>query len=73
MKPWGTRRKLVVKGRQNSRVTVVVEVYCQKVWMIVVDPPFEAEAILEPVQVDNLIGALTQAATEARDGTNGAE
>lgn len=56
-----TRRTLVVNGRQGSRVTVTVEAYRGKVWVVSVDPPFTSEAILEPTQVDCLIDLLTQA------------
>ncbi len=63
-----TRRTLVVKGRQGTRVTMVVEVCRGKVWVVSVDSPFISEAILEPPQVDSLIDLLTQAAKEARGG-----
>lgn len=63
-----TRRTLVVKGRQGTRVTMVVEVCRGKVWVVSVDSPFSSEAILEPPQVDSLIDLLTQAAKEARGG-----
>lgn len=58
----------MVKGRQGTRVTVVVEVCRGKVWVVSVDAPFSSEAILEPAQVDSLIDVLTQAAKEARGG-----
>ena len=61
-----TRRTLVAKGRQDSRVTVVVEVCRGKVWMLSVDSPFASEAIFGPTQVEGLIDMLTQAAKEAR-------
>ncbi|MGH3903864.1 MAG: hypothetical protein ACRDTE_06710 [Pseudonocardiaceae bacterium] len=63
-----TRRTLVVKGRQGTRVTVVVEVCRGKVWVVSVDSPFSSEAILEPAQVDNLIDLLARAVKEARGG-----
>ena len=61
-----TRRTLVVKGRQGTRVTVVVEVCRGKVWVVSFDSPFSSEAILEPAQVDTLIDLLAQATKEAR-------
>lgn len=64
-----TRRTLVVKGRQDARVTVVVEVCRNKVWMVSVDTPFASEAIFEPAQVDSLIDILGKAANEARRET----
>lgn len=63
-----TRRTLVVKGRQGTRVTVVVEVCRGRVWVVSADAPFVSEAIFEPAQVDSLIDLLTQAAKEARGG-----
>lgn len=63
-----TRRTLVVKGRQDARVTVVVEVCRDKVWMVSVDTPFASEAIFDPAQVDSLIEMLGKAANEARGG-----
>lgn len=64
-----SRRTLVVKGRQGIRVTVVVEVYRGKVWVVAVDSSFTSEAILEPVQVKQLVDLLTHAAREARSHT----
>ena len=58
----------MVKGRQDTRVTVVIEVCRGKVWVVSVDSPFTSEAILEPAQVDRLIDLLGQAAKEARGG-----
>lgn len=49
---------------------MVIEVSRGKVWMVSVDTPFSAEAILEPAQVDSLIDLLSRAATEARRGRN---
>ena len=66
MKPRGTRQTLVVKGRQDGRVTIVVEVYRRKVWLTVVDVPFMAEGILEPGQADDVAAWLVAAAGEAR-------
>ncbi|MGH4016873.1 MAG: hypothetical protein ACRDSL_23685 [Pseudonocardiaceae bacterium] len=63
-----TRRTLVVKGRQDTRVTVVVEVCRNQVWVVSVDSPFSSEAIFEPAQVDSLIDILEKAAAEARRG-----
>lgn len=71
MKPWGTRRTLVVKGRQDARVTITVEVCRGKVWLTSFDCPFTSEAILEPAQVDSLVELITQAAKEARSYKNG--
>ncbi|MGH4014486.1 MAG: hypothetical protein ACRDSL_11305 [Pseudonocardiaceae bacterium] len=67
-----TRRTLAVKGRQDARVTVIVEVCHGKVWVVSVDSPFTSEAIFEPAQVDSLIDMLGQAAKEARGGKRGA-
>lgn len=61
-----TRRTLVVKGRQGALVTVTIEAYRGKVWLVSVDAPFIAEAIFEPTQVDHLVGMLSRAADEAR-------
>ncbi len=63
------RRTLVVKGRQGVRVTLEIEVYRRKVWVVAVDQSGTSEAIFEPVQVDRLIEALALAAEEARGGT----
>lgn len=60
------RRKLVVKGRQDTRVTIIVEVYRGKVWVTSFDSPFTSEAILDPPQADSLIDLIAQAAREAR-------
>ena len=57
---------MVVSGRQGILVTVVVEVYRGKVWVVSVDQSCTAEAILEPAQADSLIDLLRQAASEAR-------
>lgn len=65
------RRTLVVNGRQGIRVTVVVEVYRGKVWVVSFDPSFSVEAIFEPVQAERLVDLLTQAAKEARGGSKG--
>lgn len=54
-------------GRQGIRLTVMVEVYREKVWLVVVGSAFTAEAILEPGETDRLIELLRQAAGEARD------
>lgn len=58
----------MVNGRQGVRVTLEIEVCRGKVWMVSVDSPFSSEAILEPAQVDRLIGLLGQAVKEARRG-----
>ena len=63
------RRTLAVKGRQGVHVTVGIEVYRGKVWVITVDQALTSEAIFEPAQVDRLMDVLAQAATEARGGT----
>ncbi|MGH3922825.1 MAG: hypothetical protein ACRDTT_08160 [Pseudonocardiaceae bacterium] len=63
-----TRRTLVVPGRQGTRVTIVVDVCRGKVWVVAIDPPFSAEAIFEPTQVENLIDLLSRAAKDARGG-----
>lgn len=39
------RQTLVVKGRRGIQVTIVVEVYRGKVWIIAVEPSFTSEAI----------------------------
>jgi len=63
-----TRRTLVVTGRQGTHVTIVVEVRRGKVWVVAIDPPFGAEAIFEPAQVESFIDLLSRAAQEARGG-----
>jgi hypothetical protein len=63
-----TRRTLVVKGRQDTHVTIVVEVCRGKVWVASLDPPFNAEAIFEPAQVESFIDVLSRSAKDARDG-----
>lgn len=68
MTPGGTRRVLVVKGRQGVSVTVVVEAYRGQVWVVSVDQSGTAEAILEVSQADSLSEALGKAACEARGG-----
>lgn len=60
------RRTLVVQGRQGISVTVVVEVYRGKVWMVSFDPSFSVEAIFEPTQADRLSVLLAQTSKEAR-------
>lgn len=60
------RRTLQVQGRQGVRVTLEIEVYRGKVWLVAVDPAFASEAVLEPGQADQLIDLLTQAVGEAR-------
>lgn len=60
------RRTLVVKGRQGARVTIVVEACRGQVWVVSTDPPFSAEAIFEPAQVESLIDLLSRTAAEAR-------
>lgn len=58
----------MVKGRgQDARVTFFVEAYRGKVWVTSFDCPFTSEAILEPVQADNLIDLIAQAVKEARN------
>lgn len=64
-----TRQTLEVKGRQGTRVTMVVEVCHGKVWLVSIDPPFSTDAIFEPVQVESFIGLLSRAAKEARGRT----
>lgn len=59
---------LVVKGRQGVSVTLVVEVYRGKVWVVSVDQGCTMEAILEPAQADRFVELLARAATEARGG-----
>ncbi len=61
-----TRRKLVVRGRQDARAVLYVEAYRENVWITSYNCPFNAEAILEPVQADSLIELIAQATTEAR-------
>ncbi|MGH3656443.1 MAG: hypothetical protein ACRDUA_07270 [Micromonosporaceae bacterium] len=63
-----SRRTFVVTGRQGARVTIVVEVCRGKVWMVSVDPPFNAEAIFEPARIESFIDLLSRAAAEARGG-----
>lgn len=60
------RRVLVVTGRQGVRLTVVVSVYRDQVW-VEISPPFESDiAILTPALVDRLIETLTWGSNEAR-------
>jgi hypothetical protein len=61
----------VVKGRQGTHVTVIVEVCHGKVWMVSEDTPFRSEAIMEPGQAESLGDLLARAAKEARGGTTG--
>jgi hypothetical protein len=67
MKPWldTFRKKLVVRGRQGIKVTVVVTVYRGTVW-VSIDPFFAFEAILELEHVVSLIDLLGQAVKEAQ-------
>ena len=62
-----SRRMIAVKGRQGIPVTVLVEVYRGRVWLVV-DPAFISEAILDPANADRLIEILGQAVAEARGG-----
>ncbi|MGH4013640.1 MAG: hypothetical protein ACRDSL_06835 [Pseudonocardiaceae bacterium] len=64
-----TRRTLTVKGRQGTDVTVVVETYRGKVWLVSADPPFSVEAIMEPSQAESLGDLLARAARDARGST----
>ncbi len=68
MKPWlkTIQRRLLVKGRQGSKVTMTVMVYRDTVRVITFDEPFSAEAILELAHVDSMIEMLAWAAEEAR-------
>jgi hypothetical protein len=68
MKPWlkTMQRRLLVKGRQGSKVTMTVMVYRDTVRVITFDEPFSAEAILELAHVDSVIEMLAWAAKEAR-------
>ena len=61
-----TRRKLVVRGRQDARVVFYVETYRGNVWITCYDCPFTSEAILEPAQADSLVELINQATQEAR-------
>jgi len=61
-----TRRKLVVRGRQDARVVFYVETYRGNVWITCYDCPFTSEAILEPTQADSLVELINQATQEAR-------
>lgn len=67
----GTRRTLVVKGHQDTRVTITVEACRGKVWLTSFDCPFVSEAILEPAQADGLVELITQTAREVRSRKNG--
>ena len=71
MRPWldTFRKKLVVRGRQGMKVTVVVAVYRGTVW-VSIDPFFAFEAILEPEHVVSLIDMLMQAVKEAQGYKN---
>lgn len=68
MKPWlkTMQRRLLVKGRQGTKVTMTVMVYRDTVWVTTFDEPFSAESILELAHVDSMIEVLTWAAEEAR-------
>lgn len=68
MNPGATRWTLVVQGRQQARVTIVVEVYRHRVWLTTVDIPAVSEAILTSGQADHLTEILNRSATEAREG-----
>lgn len=59
------RRMMRVSARCGETVTVIVEACRQSVWLSV-EPSFNGEAILEPVNVDSLVNTLTHAAQEAR-------
>ena len=61
-----TRRKLVVRGRQDARVVFYIETYRGNVWITCYDCPFTSEAILEPTQADSLVELINQATQEAR-------
>lgn len=65
-RPLEVRRKLQVRGREDVRLFLIVTVLCDRVFLRV-DPPLESDiAILDPPQVDSLIGILTWAARTAR-------
>ena len=68
MRPWMNtpRRELPARGRQGVTLTMVVAVYRNTVWVSVEPPSASDVAVLEPPQADDLISALTWAATEAR-------
>ena len=66
-----TRRKLVVRGRQDARVVFYVETYRGNVWITCYDCPFTSEAILEPAQADSLVELINQATQEARRYNDG--
>lgn len=62
-----TRRKVVVNGRgPEGYVIFYLETYRGKVWLTSFDSPFTSEAIFEPVQADNFVSLINQAAKEAR-------
>src|SRR6185437_9793456 len=66
--PWsstGVPRRVFVKGMQGVDVTLVVTVVQGTVW-VSISPPFTWEAIMEPVQVDELMHVLELARDEAR-------
>ncbi len=65
-----TRRKLVVRGRQDARAVFYVAACREKVWITSYACPFNAEAILEPAQADTLVELIIQAAKEARRHQN---
>ena len=71
MRPWldTFRKKLVVRGRQGMKVTVVVAVHRGTVW-VSIDPSFAFEAILELEHVVSLIDMLGQAVREAQHYEN---
>lgn len=68
MRPWknNQQRELSARGRQGVALTMVVTVYRNTVW-VSVEPLSDSDVVIfAPPQVDNLISALTWAATEAR-------
>ncbi len=64
------RRTISPRGRQSSQVTISIEAYQGKVWMVSVDQPFICETIMESAQVDSLINLLSQAAKEVSGGAD---
>jgi DNA-binding protein YbaB len=58
-------KKLVVRGRQGMKMSVIVAVHRGTVW-VSIDPLFAFDAILEPEHVASLIDMLTQAVKEAQ-------
>lgn len=65
MRSSGMPRRVSVKGMGNVDATVVVTVVRGKIWMSI-SPPFTWEAIMDPVNVDELMYVLGLAGEDAK-------